>query len=97
MDLTCVMGDEVREQGIELAEKLKPSARKDELAAIRRIPQCTARIEVYHFEQLVFVGSSGEEGETDDFLDPGALLVVLERIAELCDGIVVDPQAGSLL
>jgi hypothetical protein len=97
MDITCVLGDEVREQGAELADKLKASASSDELAVIRRIPYCTARIEVYHFEQLVFVGSSGEEGETDDFMDPGALLVVLGKIAKLCDGIVVDPQAGSLL
>jgi hypothetical protein len=67
------------------------------MPTIKRIPECTARVDVYHFEQMVFVGSSGPDDEIDDFMDPGSLLVVLERIAELCDGIVVDPQSNSLL
>lgn len=97
MDLTCGTSEEIQEQIQDLAEELKESAGPDELATIERIPECTARLEVYHFEQMVFVGSSGAEDEPDDFMDPGSLLVVLERIAELCGGIVVDPQSNSLL
>ena len=46
---------------------------------------------------MVFVGSSGEGEEPDDFMDPGSLLVVLERIAEMFNGVVVDPQSNSLM
>ena len=97
MDLTCIAGEEVVEQMQELAVEMKEMAGPDELPVINRIPECTARLEVYHFEQMVFVGASGAEDEPDDFMDPGSLLVVLERIADLCDGIVVDPQSNSLL
>ena len=44
---------------------------------------------------VVRLGESASD--PDDFMDPGALLVVLEQIASLCDGIVVDPQANALL
>jgi len=40
------------------------------------------------------------EGGDDDFdevLDPGALLIVLDALAKLTDGIAVDPQTGSVL
>ena len=30
-------------------------------------------------------------------LDPGALLLVLETLAELTSGITVDPQTGTLM
>lgn len=97
MDLNCATSDEVREQIAELADKLKELAAPDEMEVIERIPEMTARLEVYHFEQMVFVGSSGEGDEPDDFMDPGSLLVVLERIAEKLDGIVVDPQSNSIM
>ena len=97
MDLTCSASDEIRDQINDLAEELKSTASPDEMPTIKRIPECTARVDVYHFEQMVFVGSSGPDDELDDCMDPGSLLVVLERIAELCDGIVVDPQSNSLL
>lgn len=97
MDVTCVANDEVHEQMRELAQEMKELADPEEMEVVKRIPDCTARLEVYHFEQMVFVGSTGSEDEQDDFMDPGSLLVVLERIAEMCDGIVVDPQSNSLM
>jgi len=97
MDLTCVEGDDVKDQSVELAKELRELAGPDEMPTIKRIPECTARLEVYHFEQMVFVGSSESDDEPDDFMDPGSLLVVLDRLAEVCDGIVVDPQSNSLM
>ena len=97
MDLTCVVHDEIPQQMEELFNEMKDIAGPDELPTVKRIPECTARLEVYHFEQMVYVGSSGPEDEPDDFMDPGSLLVVLERIAEMVDGIVVDPQSNSLM
>ena len=95
MDLSCMASEDLGEQLTELAEELKSTASEDELDTIKKIPLYTARMEVYHFEQLVFVG--GPDDEPDDFMDPGSLLVVLEKLAEICQGIVVDPQSNSLL
>ena len=97
MDITCVVNDDIPEQMAQLANEMKELAGPDELETINKIPACTARLEIYHFEQMVFVGSSGPEDEPDDFMDPGSLLVVLERIAAMCEGIVVDPQSNSLV
>lgn len=97
MDISFVTGDEVVEQTSELVnELLKATFTEDEKSAIRSLGDCRCRFDVYHFEQLTFVGRDGES-EEDDFMDPGALLTVMERIAELCDGVVIDPQANTIL
>ena len=59
-----------------------------------RLKSCDARFDIYHFEQVVL-----PDGEEDDegFLDPGALLIVLQHIAKLCHGVGVDPQSGTLV
>lgn len=97
MDLTCVATEEMREQTQELVEELKENALPDETEMVAKVRDANCRLEVYHFEQLVFVGASGSDDEPDDFMDPGSLLVVLNQIAEMCDGIVVDPQSNSFL
>ena len=68
----------------------------EERSVIRQLSDYRCRFDVYHFEQLVFVGRDSE-GEDDDFMDPGALLTVMEKIASLCEGVVVDPQANTIL
>ncbi|MEZ6113734.1 MAG: hypothetical protein R3C99_22385 [Pirellulaceae bacterium] len=49
--------------------------------------------EIFHFEQMM------ERGRTraDEYMDPGALLGVLERLAQLCGGVGIDPQSGALM
>lgn len=97
MDLTCVATEDMLEQTQELVDKLKENAMPDENELVMRVADSDCRLEVYHFEQLVFVGSSESEDEPDDFMDPGSLLVVLNQIAEMCNGIVVDTQSNSFL
>jgi len=97
MDLTCVATEEMQEQTQELVQELEANAMPDEKEMINRVGESNCRLEVYHFEQLVFVGATESEDEPDDFMDPGSLLVVLNQIAEICDGIVVDPQSNSFL
>ena len=97
MDISLSEGEEVAEQLEELIPQLLDTAAEDEKNSIKRLLNCDNRFDVYHFEQMVFVGRTGEDEDEDDFMDPGSLLIVMERIAELCDGIVVDPQAGCLL
>ena len=96
MDISVVAGDEVTEQMTDLITELLETAAPDELEQIERMKKCTCRFDVYHFEQLVFIGKSPED-EEDDFMDPGAVLIVLQQLAEMCGGIVVDPQSNTLL
>ena len=97
MDLACVATEEMREQTEELLQHLTDNALPDERELVERVRDSNCRLEVYHFEQLVFVGASGSEDEPDDFMDPGSLLVVLNQLADMCDGVVVDPQSNSFL
>jgi hypothetical protein len=95
MDISCVVGEEVEEQLPLLQDELKANVDSDEeRQLVERIGSSTARFDVFHFEQQVADPGDSEE---PDFMDPGGVLVVLERLAEICDGVVVDPQSASLL
>lgn len=92
MDISYVEGDEVVEQVRSLREELKrQTLTADEMRKLDRLAKCDARFDVYHFEEVV-----AEEDE-DELLDPGALLIVLDHLAQLCHGVAVDPQSGTLL
>ena len=95
MDISCVVGEEVEEQLPLLQDELKANVDTDEeRSLIDQIGSSTARLDIFHFEQQVADLGDGEE---PDFMDPGGVLVVLERLAEICDGVVVDPQSATLL
>jgi len=95
MDITYVTGPEVFEQVDELRGNLDTSLlTAEEKKDAKRLAACDARLDVYHFEKLVWAGEGAEE---EEFLDPGALLIVLDQLAELCHGIKIDPQTGALL
>ena len=95
MDICYMSGEEVLEQVAELAEEMETSdCQADERAKLDRIRQYDGRFDVLHFEQIV---KFDDESESDEMLDPSALLVVLEALAKATDGITVDPQAGSFL
>ena len=90
LDVTFVEGDEVREQVAELNEQFKTTTLTgDELRKIARIGNCNARFDVLHFEEV----SGGE----DDFLDPGTLLTVVEKIAGICDGVGIDRDSLTII
>jgi hypothetical protein len=96
MDISCVTGDEALEQIPELVKEIQPNiASDDEKAKLDRIANCTARLDVLHFEQHSFEFDPDES--EPDFMDPGGLFIVLERLAELVDGIIVDPQSASVM
>ena len=97
MDLCYVEGDEVLEQVGLLYDELKTTASSGgERQRLERLKQLDARFDVLHFEQLA--DTDAEEGEgLDEMLDPSALLIVLDALVELTDGVAVDPQAGTML
>jgi hypothetical protein len=93
MDVTYVSGEEVREQLDEMLEDIgKATLNVGQVDKLTRLSKSDARFDVYHFEQV----ASGEDDE-DEMLDPGALLIVLERLAKLCNGVGFDPQTGTLM
>lgn len=95
MDITFVTGEEVSEQREELINSLARSTlADDDRDKLNFLGDCDSRYDIYHFEEASFVG--GEE-EEDDPLDPGALLLVMECLAELSGGVGIDPQSGSLM
>jgi hypothetical protein len=95
MDITYTAGEEVREQVQELLKEFRAApGDKEEQEKLKKLTLCDARFDVYHFEELVPGG--GEEDE-EEFLDPGSLLIVLERLARACKGVGVDPQSGVLI
>ena len=62
---------------------------------LKRLRQYDGRFDVLHFEQIAEL--PGEDEEPDELLDPGALLAVLGVLADITDGIAVDPQSGTIL
>jgi len=96
LDVCFVAGDEVREQVEQLSSSmdltlLDPGDRQK----VKRIGTSDARFDVLHFEQLAD-DAAGDEGD-DDLLDPSAVLLVLEALAHLTEGVAVDPQSGTIL
>ncbi|MHB1033486.1 MAG: hypothetical protein ACYC35_01820 [Pirellulales bacterium] len=95
LDISFIGGEEVLEQAKSLVEEMKPTTGDAQSRLkLARLPQCDARFDVLHFEQVV--ESGGDEGG-DEILDPSTLLIVLNALVEMTDGIGVDPQSGGLL
>lgn len=96
MDITFVTGEEVREHSLELVEEMAPMIGRADEKKLKSLPEFDARLDVYHFEQIVFAGSDTDDDE-EEFLDPGSLLIVLEKLASLTEGVGVDQESGTLL
>ena len=62
----------------------------DEQAKFEHMLKSDARLDVYHFQHV-------EDGQDDEELDPGSLLLVMGKLAKLCHGVSFDPQSGTLL
>jgi hypothetical protein len=98
MDISYVSGEEVQEHTLELIEEMLPLLSAKEKPRLKQLSQYDARLDIYHFEQLVYVGSSGEDDdEMDEFMDPGALLAVLKALAKITGGVGVDQESGTLI
>jgi len=94
MDISYAEGEEVKEQVLQLRQEWKsrqPDAK--EKPHIVRALHADARFEVYHFEEITDLPDEEDDGP----LDPGTLLLVLNKLAKLCHGEALDPQTGELL
>ena len=93
MDITCVEGEEVIAQIQGIQEEFRTiTLTGDDVKKLTRLKNFNARFDIFHFEEI------GDAGPTEDeFLDPGGLLLVLEKLAEVCDGVALDPQSQTLM
>ncbi len=93
MDITLVEGQDVATQIKSILEDFRTvTLTGDDMKKLAQLKECNARFDIFHFEEI----GDGEAGE-DEFLDPGGLLLVLEKLAELCNGVALDPQSQSLM
>jgi hypothetical protein len=90
VDVSYLEGEDVGTEGARLGQELRGAVDR---ATIERLKACDARFDLMHFEQ---VDATGED-DPDETFDPSALLMVLEALVELTDGIGIDPQSGALM
>ncbi len=95
LDICFTSGAEVVEQVDALIEELKEGVEPGQRAVLKRLKTYDGRFDILHFEQIA--DFPGEEEESDELLDPGALLAVLDVLADLTGGVAVDPQSGTIL
>ncbi|REJ67477.1 MAG: hypothetical protein DWQ31_11110 [Planctomycetota bacterium] len=107
IDISYVEGEEVEEQIASLSTEMLPLIDDaEERKCFDRLADFNGRFDLLHFEQLgddadvdsaEIGGEDAEADEIDGMLDPGALLLVLDAMAELCDGVGIDPQSNSVM
>jgi len=91
MDLTFVAGEEVDDQLKGLGEELRNiTLHGDVHGSFKKLLAANVRYDVFHFEEK-------NANNEDEFLDPGGLLLVLQKIASTCDGVGYDPQSQDIL
>ena len=94
LDVCYTSGAEVLEHSAELIQELQSTIEPGQRALLKRLKEYDGRFDVLHFEQI---GDSADEDDSDELLDPSALLTVLEELARITGGIAVDPQSGTIL
>jgi hypothetical protein len=93
MDISYLSGGEVLDEARELARELSgPACQPEEREKLDRLKRCEGRFDVLHFERV-----SDQGGDEEGMFDPSSLLIVLDALAELTNGIAVDPQSGTML
>ncbi|MCS7238446.1 MAG: hypothetical protein NZ899_09255 [Thermoguttaceae bacterium] len=96
LDISYMEGQEVIDETEELIEQLAATeSSPEDRQRLKQLTRMDARFDVYHFEEISEEEFDDEE-DREELLDPGALLSVLELLAKMTGGIVVDPQSGTL-
>lgn len=93
MDVCYASGEEVQEQMDEIIKDLTtPDCERADRDKLKRLATLDGRFDVLHFEQML-----DDSEDPDDMFDPSGLLIVLDALVEMTDGIAVDPQSGAML
>ncbi|MEM6329563.1 MAG: hypothetical protein AAF790_04875 [Planctomycetota bacterium] len=97
LEISFEAGDAVVEQSTELAKMLGKQLEGDQLA---RLVRADARMDIMHFERVQEAGYDDDpdaDSMAVEALDPATLITVVEALANLTDGLPIDPAAGELL
>ena len=93
VDIVLDLNTEVATQIDEIQNEFRAlTLSGDDRSRLEDLKDCDARFDLFHFEKLV----SGNN-DPDAFIDPGGLLIVLEKLRDMCSGVGVDPQSQMLL
>jgi len=93
MDIAYVEGDDVVTQIGEIREEFHAiTVRGDDVEKLKQLKDFDARFDIFHFEQVV-----DDAGDEDEYVDPGGLLLVMEKLVHICHGVGYDPQSQSLI
>ncbi|HLA84835.1 MAG TPA: hypothetical protein VJL29_08575 [Thermoguttaceae bacterium] len=95
IDVSFLGGQEVLEQAQDLAKDIT-AAGCDETTneRIKLLRRYDGRFDVLHFERIP---DTEEQDEPEGMLNPSTLLLVLDCLAQLTEGIAIDPQAGTFI
>ncbi len=93
LEIDFATGDDILLDAINTADELRPTEASDS-ERIEQLRHCDARFELMHFEQ-VYSGETEEDSE--EMFDPAALVLVLDALVRLTQGIGVDPQSGIIM
>ncbi|MCA9246829.1 MAG: hypothetical protein KDA42_06925 [Planctomycetales bacterium] len=95
LEITYEEGEAVVEQTTELAKQLKLEAEAEDVAKLLR---ASARLDVMHFEMVNDDPYADFDDEDSmEMLDPSCLLLVVESLVELTEGLPIDPASGAIL
>jgi hypothetical protein len=103
LDICFLQGDEVDEQVAQLNKDMRKSG--EDKSQLKKLAAANARLDVLHFQDVLGAmasgptspGADGDDEELEEMFDPSALLVVLDALVELTEGVAVDPQTGTLV
>jgi hypothetical protein len=63
--------------------------------ALVQLSAANARFDILHFEKIT--ENSNEPSDDDELMDPGSLLTVTAALADLVNGVAVDPSSASFV
>lgn len=69
----------------------------DDADKVQRLREFDALLELMHFECAAGDMTSDDDDEVDAFFDPTALLIVVETLCQLCDGVAIDPASATVV
>jgi hypothetical protein len=97
LEISYETSEAVLEQCAELAKQLQ----KDDTdpKQLNTLMKADARLDVMHFERVSNdpFGSNEDEDFASDVLDPTSLLVIIEALANLTEGVPIDPGSGVIM
>ncbi|MDC0574371.1 hypothetical protein OAO39_00420 [Pirellulaceae bacterium] len=96
LEILYVAGAEVVEETEALVVELTEDAMLlGQENALVQLSAANARFDILHFEKIT--ENSNEPSDDNELMDPGSLLTVTAALADLVNGVAVDPSSASFV